>query len=238
MEDEVVSVIVVGGAIGAGKTTTARLLGEHLGSEVFYEDVTSSTILPKFYMAPPSEQAARRYPFMLQLEFLSSRFRSIKRAMLDDDSVLDRSIYEDWYFAKVNTDLGRISADEFTLYENLLDNMLEEIDGMPKKAPDLFVYLRAPFEVLMDRIAVRGRDFEQDDSLVGYYRRLWEGYDEWVYGSYSASQVLTVDTGRLDLASEPHHIAEFLGTVDAALADVRAGRAVGTTAGSASAALS
>lgn len=223
------SVIVVGGAIGAGKTTTARLLGEHLGSEVFYEDVTSSKILPLFYTAPPEEQEARRYPFMLQLEFLSSRFRSIKRAMVHDDNVLDRSIYEDWYFAKVNTDLGRISPDEFALYENLLDNMLEEIHELPKKSPDLFVYLRAPFDVLMGRIAARGRDFEQDDSLVEYYRRLWSGYDDWVYNSYSASQVLTVDTERLDLASNDADIATLHAMVDAALADVRAGRAVGTT---------
>lgn len=218
------SVIVVGGAIGAGKTTTARLLGEHLDSEVFYEDVTSSKILPLFYTAPPEEQAARRYPFMLQLEFLSSRFRSIKAALANDDNVLDRSIYEDWYFAKVNTDLGRISTDEFALYEALLDNMLEEIDGMPKKSPDLFVYLRAPFDVLMGRIATRGRDFEQDSSLVDYYRRLWEGYDEWVYDSYDASQVLTVDTEHLDLATQPEHVGELNTAVDAALADVRAGR--------------
>lgn len=220
------SVIVVGGAIGAGKTTTARLLGDHLGSEVFYEDVESSKILPLFYTAPPEEQAARRYPFLLQLEFLSSRFRSIKRALANDDNVLDRSIYEDWYFAKVNTDLGRISTDEFALYEGLLDNMLEEIEGMPKKSPDLFVYLRAPFDVLMGRIAKRGRDFEQDPELVDYYRRLWEGYDEWVSDYYDASQVLVVDTEHVDLAGSPDHIEVFLDTVDSALARVRAGERI------------
>lgn len=219
------TVIVVGGAIGAGKTTTARLLGEHLGSEVFYEDTTTSKILPLFYTAPPAELEARRYPFLLQLEFLSSRFRAIKRALVDDDNVLDRSIYEDWYFAKVNTELGRISTDEFALYENLLDNMLEELEGLPKKSPDLFIYLRAPFDVLMERIATRGRSFEQDPSLTEYYLRLWSGYDEWVSEYYDASQVLAVDTARVDLTGNPEHIEVFLGSVDEALARVRGGRA-------------
>lgn len=74
----------------------------------------------------------------MQLTFLSSRFRSIKEALVDKNNVLDRSIYEDWYFCKVNHEIGRISELEFKIYEELLENMMEEL---PKKAPDLMVYL-------------------------------------------------------------------------------------------------
>ena len=82
----------------------------------------------------------------MQLWFLDKRFKAIKDALVNDNNVLDRSIYEDLYFAKVNKDLGRISDLEFMLYENLLSNMLEELDELPKKSPDLMIYLKGSFD--------------------------------------------------------------------------------------------
>ncbi|HLR92704.1 MAG TPA: deoxynucleoside kinase, partial [Atopostipes sp.] len=158
------SVIVIGGMIGAGKTSVAKLLGEELGTEVFFEQVDDNPLLELFYTADEQEEQEKRYPFLLQLTFLSSRFRSIKKALYDKNNVLDRSIYEDWYFCKVNHDIGRISELEFKIYEELLDNMMEELAELPKKAPDLMVYLHGSFEEILRRIGTRGRDFEQDDS--------------------------------------------------------------------------
>ena len=88
-------IIVIGGMIGAGKTSVAKVIGEQLDSEVFYENVENNDILPLFYTASPEEQDAKRYPFLLQLEFLSSRYQDIKRAFHNRHNVLDRSIYED-----------------------------------------------------------------------------------------------------------------------------------------------
>ncbi|WP_124059324.1 deoxynucleoside kinase [Vaginisenegalia massiliensis] len=133
------SVIVVGGMIGAGKTSIAELLSKNLGSQVFYEDVENNALLPLYYQASEEEQLAKRYPFLLQLSFLNSRFSSIKAALKDQNNVLDRSIYEDWYFCKLNHQMGRISDIEFQIYEDLLDNMMEELDSLPKKAPDFVV---------------------------------------------------------------------------------------------------
>ncbi len=197
------SVIVIGGMIGAGKTSVAKLLGEALDSEVFFEEVDDNPLLELFYTANEQEEEDKRYPFLLQLTFLSSRFRSIKDALSDQDNVLDRSIYEDWYFCKVNNDLGRISDLEFKIYEELLDNMMEELEELPKKAPDLMVYLHGSFEEIIRRIGTRGRDFEQDESLMEYYRILWEGYDEWVDKHYDASQVLKIDIDQFDIVNYP-----------------------------------
>ncbi len=195
------SVIVVGGMIGLGKTSVAELLGRELGSEVFYESVDDNPILPLFYTASKEEIEKRRYPFLLQLYFLDSRFKSIKKALRSDRNVLDRSIYEDWYFAKVNRELGRINDLEFQVYENLANNMLEELEELPKKAPDLMVYLKGSFETVLRRISLRGRDFEQDESLVEYYRYLWKGYDEWLMNYYKLSDVLIVDMDRTDVVN-------------------------------------
>ena len=134
-------VIVVGGMIGLGKSSVAEILGRHFNSEVFYESVDDIPILPLFYSESEEEIQKKRYPFLLQLHFLNTRFKSIKEALYEDRNVLDRSIYEDWYFAKKNMELGRISELEMSIYEGLLDNMMEELESIPKKAPDLMVYL-------------------------------------------------------------------------------------------------
>src|SRR5699024_12636240 len=57
--------------------------------------------------------------FLLQLYFLNKRFESIKKAFVHKNNILDRSIYEDWYFCKKNMELGRISELEMSIYESL-----------------------------------------------------------------------------------------------------------------------
>ncbi|MCI3920757.1 deoxynucleoside kinase [Paenibacillus sp. TRM 82003] len=207
------SVIVVGGMIGLGKTSVASLIGKELGSEVFFESVDDNPVLPLFYTATPEEIERNRYPFLLQLHFLHTRFKSIKKALARRDNVLDRSIYEDWYFAKVNRDLGRMNELEFRTYENLAENMMEELAELPKKAPDLMVYLKGSFETVIERINQRGRDFEQDPSLIEYYRFLWSGYDEWVSKYYKASEVLIVDMDHTDVVHKPQDARDLVQSI-------------------------
>lgn len=203
-------VIVIGGAIGAGKSSLARLVGDMLDSDVFYESVDDNPILPLFYTASEEEIESKRYPFLLQLYFLDTRFKSIKQALVNNNNVLDRSIYEDWYFAKVNKDLGRISDLEFDMYERLLNNMLEEIEGMPRKKPDLMIYLKGDFETTLKRIKSRGRGYELDAILVDYYKTLWSGYDEWLFNHYKASDVLVIDIDKYDYVNNEADKAEVL----------------------------
>lgn len=199
-------VIVIGGMIGLGKTTVAEMLSEKLGSQVFYESVDDNPILPLFYTASQEEIEAKRYPFLLQLYFLNSRFKTIKDALRHPNNIIDRSIYEDWYFAKRNRDLGRISDLEFQMYENLLNNMLEELGDLPKKAPDLMIYLKGSFETVLKRIQLRGRSYELDESLITYYKFLWESYDDWVMKHYRASKVVTIDMDQYDVRNEADRV--------------------------------
>lgn len=206
--------LVVGGMIGLGKTSVAKLLGEHFRTEVFYESVDDNPILPLFYTSTPEEIEKYRYPFLLQLHFLDTRFKSIKKALYDDNNVLDRSIYEDWYFAKINNELGRISDLEFEIYNRLLNNMLEELSELPKKAPDLMIYLKGSFETVISRILKRGRSYELDEQLKTYYKKLWEGYDEWVMQYYKASEVIIVDMDRYDVVNREEDAKEIIAMVE------------------------
>ena len=213
--------IVLAGMISVGKSSVSKLLGEHFGTDVFYEKVEGNKILPLFYTMSEEELQEKRIPFLLQLDFLDSRFKDIKRALIHDNNVLDRSIYEDWYFAKVNMELGRISELEFEIYENLLGNMMEELDELPKKAPDLMVYLKCSFEKILERMKIRGRSYELDPSLVDYYHKLWSGYDEWVMNHYDASQVLIVDMDKLDVVNNEEDAKALCKAVDEKLAEIR-----------------
>lgn len=214
-------VITVGAMIGAGKSSLAKLIGEHFGTEVFYESVEDNPILPLFYTASEEEIQAKRYPFLLQLYFLDTRFKSIKEALVNQNNVLDRSIYEDWYFCKVNRDLGRISDLEFELYERLLNNMVEELAELPKKAPDLMVYLSGSFETIVERINKRGRGYELAPELVEYYRTLWEGYDDWVFNHYKASEVLVIDIDKYDYVNNEEDAKEVLQMIENKLKEIR-----------------
>ena len=117
--------LVVGGMIGLGKSSVAKILGEYFGSDVFYESVDDNPLLPLFYSESEEEIQRKRYPFLLQLYFLNTRFKSIKEALVNDNNVLDRSIYEDWYFAKKNMELGRISDLEMNIYDISPEKMKE-----------------------------------------------------------------------------------------------------------------
>ncbi|MDN6065388.1 MAG: deoxynucleoside kinase, partial [Lactococcus lactis] len=168
--------IVLAGTIGAGKSSLAKALGEHLKTDVFYEAVDNNPVLDLYYQDP------QKYAFLLQIYFLNKRFESIKMAYRQDNNVLDRSIFEDELFLTLNYKNGNVTKTELEIYQDLLANMLEELDGMPKKRPDLLVYIDVSFETMLSRIAQRGRSFEQienQEGLKDYYAQVHDEYPDW-----------------------------------------------------------
>lgn len=210
-------VITIAGFIGGGKSSLAKILSEHFNSEAFYESVDDNPILPLFYTASKEEISLNRYPFLLQLWFLNTRFKSIKRALTNKNNVLDRSIYEDLYFCQVNYELGRISELEFEIYKSLLNNMLEELDELPKKAPDLMIYLKGNFETFLSRIVGRGREYELDEELYDYYYKLWQGYDNWIQEYYTLSEIVVIDIDKYDYVNNQEDKKEVLKLITDAL---------------------
>ncbi len=193
------AVIVLAGMIGAGKSTYTEMIARELNSEPFYESVDDNRILEMFYDDP------KRWAFALQIHFLNTRFRSIKDALTHQHNVLDRSIYEDALFTQINYETGNMSEAEMDTYLTLLDNMMEELDGMPKKAPDLLIYLRGPLDIHLERIKKRGRDYEQvteeNPELLEYYKHLHSQYDKWFH-SYDKSDTLVIQIDEYDIENE------------------------------------
>lgn len=205
--------IVLAGTIGAGKSSLAAALGEHLGTDVFYEAVDNNPVLDLYYQDP------KKYAFLLQIFFLNKRFQSIKEAYKADNNILDRSIFEDELFLTLNYKNGNVTKTELDIYKELLANMLEELDGMPKKSPDLLVYIDVSFETMLERIGKRGRSFEQikdNPDLHAYYQQVHNEYPEW-YENYSVSPKIRIDGDKLDFVENPEDLQAVLAMVDAEL---------------------
>lgn len=181
--------IVVDGIIGAGKTTVARMVSEHLNIPMFeelknddLENTLEHRMLNKFY----DDQS--RWSAIIQVMFLNERFRDIKSIEASNQfAIMDRSIYGDEIFAKTINKRGNMTDDELTIYQELLHNMLEHI-----KPPKLLIYLDVSIDTAMKRIKKRHRGSEADTIPEDYMIDLRDTYEEW-YDEFNLCPKIRID---------------------------------------------
>jgi len=164
--------IVIEGPIGVGKTSLTRRLAKSLGAQLVLEQADENPFLERFYRNPKAAA------FQAQLFFLFQRARQLEEVRQADlfgaVRIADYLLDKDRLFARVTLD-----DSEYALYERVYERVV--IDA-PK--PDLVVYLQAPVDVLVDRIAKRGIRYEQYieraylDKLTQAYARFFHSYDE------------------------------------------------------------
>ena len=187
--------VAVAGNIGVGKSTLVTLLSERLGWQPFYEPVTENPYLADFY------HDMRSWAFHSQIFFLTRRLRS-HRQLLDHptSAIQDRSVYEDAeVFAHNLYNQGHIDERDYEAYQDLYQVLT---DFLPP--PDLVIYLRASVTTLMDRITLRGRDYERqiDHQYLGQLNLL---YEEWI-ANFQLCPVLTVPADDLDYVAHLGHL--------------------------------
>lgn len=198
--------IILSGTIGAGKSALTEILAKELGTTPFYENVKNNPVLPLFYKDP------KKYTFLLQIFFLNTRYSSIKQALTDDNNVLDRSIYEDALFFQMNADIGRATKEEIDTYYDMLNSMLNSLNSMPKKSPDLMIHIKVSYPTMIKRIKKRGRDYEQlsyDPTLEEYYKRLLRYYEKW-YKDYDKSPKMLINGDKYDFVGNKHDRKEVI----------------------------
>jgi deoxyadenosine/deoxycytidine kinase len=76
------------------------------------------------------------------------------------------------------------------------------VQGLPR--PNMLIYLKAPVNVLMDRIRRRARNIETGISPE-YLSLLDSFYDEWL-GAFDMCPVLTLRTDDLDFVHQQKHL--------------------------------
>lgn len=198
--------ICIDGVVGAGKSTLGEILAKEFNIEFFKEPVLDNPILDKFYYD------RKRYSFPLQVFFLNKRFKMIKEASTLNGCVMDRSIYGDVIFAKMLMEDGDMTVEEFELYEELLNNMLEHTER-----PRLMIYLENSVEKALEKIQSRGRDYEQVVPR-DYWESLNKNYREY-FENYNISEMLIINVDNMDIKDNPEDRQKFIDLVKAKLAE-------------------
>jgi len=196
--------IGVAGMVGTGKTTLAHALASRFGLQIALESVDADNPwLESFY---GTTDDMRAYAMHLQLHFLATRFASMRRMRgLGGSWILDRTWYEDAeIFARGLFEQGFMTSDEWTLYRRLYAELLHSPAAHP---PKLLIYLHGSFDVVVDRIATRGRPKERDVS-ADYWRALHSRYEHWIE-QFRHCPVLSLDVREYDLVADPSAIEDI-----------------------------
>jgi deoxyadenosine/deoxycytidine kinase len=188
--------VVVEGPIGVGKTSLARRLAKSFGSELVLEQGDENPFLERFYRNP------RAAAFQTQLYFLFQRARQIQELrqadLFERVRVADYLLDKDRLFARLTLD-----DEEFALYEQVYERL-----AIDAPVPDLVVYLQAPVDVLLERIARRGIQYEQVIE-PRYLERLVESYSRF-FLEYDVAPVLMVNASEIDLVGSDADFASLL----------------------------
>jgi len=176
--------IVVEGPIGAGKTSLARRLSEHLGKELLLEDPDSNPFLGRFYEDP------RRHALATQLFFLFQRTQQVAGLkqidLFNRGTVADFILDKDPLFASLT-----LSDDELHLYQQIYSHLMPQAP-----TPDLVIYLQAAPDKLVERVRKRGMAYERHISS-DYLVRLADAYSRFFY-QFSAAPLLIVNSDYLN----------------------------------------
>ncbi|EFZ35418.1 deoxynucleoside kinase [Ligilactobacillus ruminis] len=217
--------ITLAGIIGSGKSSLTEILSRELGSIPFYEPVEDNPVLPLFYkgneLAAKKRQAGEKdatnpYAYLLQTFFLNRRFMMMKKALQSRNNILDRSIYEDAMFMRMNTEMGNATQVEYSIYQELLTNILEELNHVvPSNDYNLMILIKVSYDTMVSRIKKRGREYEQiekDPSLIDYYGRLLKYYEEFEE-NYNQSEMLVIDGDKFNFVEnidDRNHILDMI----------------------------
>lgn len=183
--------IGIAGIIGAGKSTLARALGEHLGLPVYYEPVADNEYLEDFY------RDTKTYSFATQIYLLNRRFQQHQEIIWrGGGGVQDRTIYEDAIFAKTLVDLDLMQERDYRTYLQLFRHMSNFMCR-----PNLIIYLDVTPERSMERVRQRARAVENSLSLP-YLQALYTEYESFIKGISRTIPVIRVDWDRFRDADE------------------------------------
>lgn len=188
--------IVVEGPIGVGKTSLAKRMAQNLGGELVLEQADENPFLERFYRNP------RAGALPAQLFFLFQRSRQLESLNQEDmfapvrvgDYLLDK----DRLFARLTLD-----NEEYGLYDQVYTKL-----AITAPVPDLVIYLQAPVDVLLERIARRGIRYEQQIERA-YLEKLLEAYARYFH-EYSASPLLIVNAAQVDFVNNDRDYEQLM----------------------------
>lgn len=192
--------ITIEGNIGAGKTTLALQLAEHLQARLILEEFADNPFLPKFYEQP------EQYAFPLELFFMAERYKQLKEVLTAQDlftryTVSDYLFIKSLLFAKMN-----LQEAEFSLFQKLFDIINPQL-----AQPDLLIFLNAPVDLLQKNIRKRNRSYEQQIPDT-YLLNVHDMYMQ--YLRQHPVRTLMADTTKMDFLRSENDFRGLLSALD------------------------
>ena len=191
--------IVVEGPIGVGKTSLARRLGETLEAELVLEQDAQNPFLERFYRNPKAGALPAQLFFLFQR---AQQMGSLKQQdLFAPRRVADYLFEKDRLFAGLTLD-----SAEMALYDQVASRL-----AVDPPRPDLVIYLQAPVETLLQRIAKRGIGYESGIDAA-YLGRLNDAYARFFH-EYDRAPLLIVNASNIDPVQNQADFDELVGAI-------------------------
>jgi deoxyadenosine/deoxycytidine kinase len=188
--------ISVEGAIGVGKTSFARILGEKLKAKIVLENVEDNPFIKEFYQNP------KEYAFITQINFLFIRYEQLKKLFQRDlfypRIITDFFFWKDRIFACVN-----LNEKELTLYDKIANLLVKDVP-----IPDLIIFLQSNSKKLLQNIKKRNYPYEENIA-EDYLKLLNEVYNQYFF-NYDISPLLIINTDEIDFIMNPDKINDII----------------------------
>ena len=207
--------IVIGGMIAMGKSTLAEAIIQHYPKATWVpefdpNDALCQMLLRKMYERDDNNM----YASLFQLYFVIKRFDNYKKHVMNNKqmTIFDRSIFEDWLFAKENLNNSYL----FGYYEGTFRGIANEIVydiGVPK----LYVILKGNWDLFKRRIYERARPAEIDNFEKNeiYFHRLLNQYEEFLVSTCKNFAIdYVIVNAELDIEEKVKIVVEKLKQID------------------------
>jgi len=193
--------ITVEGNIGAGKTSLAKLLGEHFGAKLILETFAENPFLPKFF------EDAKRYAFSAELFFLADRYQQLHEQLkafnlFNQYTISDYVFVKSLLYSRVN-----LTDDEFKLFQRIFGIMYP---NLPE--PDLLIYIHSSVDRIIKNIKKRGRNFEQSVSEA-YLLKIQQAYFNY-FKQKPNLKILIIDADKIDFVNLKSDFKKIVNLID------------------------
>jgi deoxyadenosine/deoxycytidine kinase len=171
--------IYMTGVMSSGKTSIASALAKHFVGSLYKEEINETLLSNTFQKKNPDGNLA----LLTQLDFLIKLVDAHDYKLKNDTQVIDTSFITNSIF----TDIV-VPKRHMDTYEELLKSSID----MCKGDNDYNVLIEVPYEVMIQRIKDRAREYEQTDTFD--------------YKKYYNAFVMTMDVFKKSHGNNPRTI--------------------------------